>query len=89
MRVLNENSVNIVDVLEDLAAMIMNYLERDDCNNDLNQSMNLSDHSSHNPQECLKELITYVYKLKCIPQVMNVKVNLKIQYLKVDHPRVY
>ena len=93
MRVLNENSVNIVDVLNEDDDLIENNPEQEDCNNDLSQSMNPFDHSS---QECLKELIILfqsfienVYELKCIPQVMNVKVNLKIQYLKVDHPRVY
>ena len=86
MRVLNKNNPNNVNEGEDLAAMIENNHEQEDCDNDLSQSMNPSD--THDPQECLKEKgKSILQELKCIPQVM--KVNLKIQYLQLNHPRVY
>ena len=81
---LSENDANNVDVFsehehKDLAAMIENNHEPEDC-----QSTNLSDHTSHDSQKCWKEkgkfstillqsIIKDVHKLECIPQVMNVK----------------
>ena len=106
MRGWSENDVNNVDVFNEddyLDAMIENNHEQEYYDNDLSQSMNPSDHISHDPQECLKEnrkfstilsqsFIEDVHKLKYIPQVMNVKnvsyKGMKIQYLQVDHSRV-
>ena len=73
----SENDANNVDVF---TAINENNLEQEDCDN----SMNLSDHISHDPQICLKEkgkfstillesFIEDVHKLKSIPHVMNVK----------------
>ena len=94
MRVLSENDANNVDVFYEEVA---NNHEQEVLYNDLSQSMNLSDLFSHDPQEYLKEKATIlpqsfiedVHELKYIPQVMNVRVNLKIQYLQLNHPRVY
>ena len=102
---MSENSVNNEDVFnkDDYLVVIENNHEQEDCDNDLSQSMNLSHHVLHDPQECLKEkgefltilpqsFIENVHKLKYIPQIMNVKnvsyKGMKIQYLQVDHPMV-
>ena len=94
MRVLSENDANNVDVFNEEVA---NDHGQEVLYNDLSQITNLSDLFSHDPQEYLKEKATIlpqsfiedVHELKSIPQVMNVKVNLKIQYLQLNHPRVY
>ena len=96
----SENDANNVDSSnqDNLDATIENNQEQEDCDNDLNQSMNPFDHNnSHCPQNGLgkcstispKSLpITDIDKLKCTPQVSIVKFY-KIQYLQVDHPGVY
>ena len=98
----SENDANNVDASnedDDLAAMNKDNQEQD-CDNDLSQRVNLSYHISHCPQKGLgkcstispKSLpITDIDKLKCTPQVSNVKnvKSYKIQYFQVDHPRVY